>query len=72
MRQQHVVVLGGGLAGLSCGYELATREHAVTILEREPQVGGMAASFVEDGDESWTYDFGPHRFNGPASACDGT
>jgi len=60
---KHVVILGGGLAGLSCGYELVTRGNAVTILEREPYVGGMASSFVEDGDEYWCYDFGPHRFH---------
>lgn len=60
---KHVVILGGGLAGLSCGYELVQRGHRVTILEREPHVGGMASSFVEDGDEYWTQDFGPHRFH---------
>jgi protoporphyrinogen oxidase len=60
---KHVVILGGGLAGLSCGYELVQRGHRVTILEREPHVGGMASSFVEDGDEYWTHDFGPHRFH---------
>jgi protoporphyrinogen oxidase len=61
---KHVVVLGGGLAGLACAHELARRGTRVTVLEREPQVGGMAASFVEDGDgELWSYDFGPHRFH---------
>lgn len=60
---KHVVILGGGLAGLSCGYELVTRGAKVTVLEREPHVGGMASSFVEEGDEYWCYDFGPHRFH---------
>jgi protoporphyrinogen oxidase len=36
----------------------------VIVLEREPQVGGMAASFVEEAaGELWSYDFGPHRFH---------
>jgi protoporphyrinogen oxidase len=61
---QRVVVLGGGLAGLSCAYELAKAGAEVTVLEREPHLGGMASSFVETvGGEHWTYDFGPHRFH---------
>jgi phytoene dehydrogenase-like protein len=59
-----VVVLGGGLAGLSCAYELARNGAEVTVLEREEHVGGMASSFVDEGsEESWSYDFGPHRFH---------
>jgi protoporphyrinogen oxidase len=61
---RHVVILGGGLAGLSCAYELARAGLRVTVIEREPQVGGMAASFtVEVDGESFSYDFGPHRFH---------
>ncbi|HEV3351740.1 MAG TPA: FAD-dependent oxidoreductase [Acidimicrobiales bacterium] len=59
----HVVILGAGLAGLSCGYELAREGVRVTVLERESHVGGMASSFVEDGPEYWSYDLGPHRFH---------
>ena len=61
---QRVAVLGGGLAGLACAYELARAGVEVTVIEREPQVGGMASSFVEELDgEEWSYDFGPHRFH---------
>jgi len=60
---KHVVILGGGLAGLSCGYELAKSGVKVTILEREPHIGGMASSFVEQSPDYWCYDFGPHRFH---------
>ena len=35
---KHVVILGGGLAGLSCGFELVNRGAKVTVLEREPAV----------------------------------
>ena len=61
---QRAVVLGGGLAGLACSYELAVGGVDVTVIEREPQVGGMASSFVDESDgEYWSYDFGPHRFH---------
>ncbi|MEE2887097.1 MAG: FAD-dependent oxidoreductase [Planctomycetota bacterium] len=60
---KRVIILGGGLAGLSCGYELSKNGHQVVVLEREPHIGGMASSFIEDGDEYWTHDFGPHRFH---------
>ena len=35
-----VVVVGGGLAGLACAYELTQRGFTVTLLERSPQLGG--------------------------------
>ncbi len=61
---QRVVVLGGGLAGLACAYELAKAGAEVTVLEREHHAGGMASSFTEESDgEYWSYDFGPHRFH---------
>lgn len=59
-----VAVLGGGLAGLACAYELARAGVEVTVIEREPQLGGMASSFTETfHGEDWSYDFGPHRFH---------
>ncbi len=61
---ERVAVLGGGLAGLACAYELARAGIEVTVIEREPHVGGMASSFTEHEDgELWSYDFGPHRFH---------
>ncbi len=61
---QRVAVLGGGLAGLACAYELAKAGADVTVLEREPELGGMACSFIDTSDrEYWSYDFGPHRFH---------
>ncbi len=73
---QRALVLGGGLTGLACAYELALAGVEVTVLEREQHPGGMASSFIQDGagggdeggpggadGEYWSYDFGPHRFH---------
>jgi len=68
---KRILILGGGLAGLSCGYEMAKAGLKVTVLEREEHVGGMANSF-EEGDRAtagqpdsdyWCHDYGPHRFH---------
>jgi len=56
----HVVVLGGGLAGLAASYELAKGGVQVTLVEREPRIGGMAHS-MQVG--PFTLDHGPHRFH---------
>lgn len=38
-----VVVVGAGLAGLACAYELSQRGFSVTLLEKSPQLGGKIA-----------------------------
>ena len=45
-----VAIVGGGFTGLAAAYELAKKGVAVTILESEPQIGGLAAAF-DVGDE---------------------
>ena len=45
---KRVVVVGGGLAGLTAAYDLARRGAAVTLLERRPLLGGLARA-GEDG-----------------------
>ncbi len=61
---ERVVILGAGLAGLACAYELARSGVEVTVVEREQHPGGMATSFTETtAEEQWSYDFGPHRFH---------
>jgi len=44
-----VVVVGAGLAGLSCAYELATRGYQVVVLETRDVVGGRCSSWSMDG-----------------------
>ncbi len=55
---KQIVILGAGLAGLTCALELARAGVKPTVLEREAIVGGLARSYSEDG---FTYDLGPHR-----------
>jgi len=44
-----VIVVGGGLAGLSAGCALSEAGFKVTLLERRPYVGGRASSYEHPG-----------------------
>jgi isorenieratene synthase len=44
-QDRHVVVVGGGLAGLAAATVLVERGARVTVLEREPFVGGRAGAW---------------------------
>jgi len=51
-----IVVLGGGLAGLSAAYHLQDREETI-VLEKEALPGGLCRSIVSDG---FTFDLTGH------------
>ena len=55
----HVVILGGGPAGLATGHELAANEVAVTVLERNGYVGGLCRTVQDSG---YRFDLGGHRW----------
>jgi protoporphyrinogen oxidase len=44
-----IAVIGGGIAGLTAGYELGKQGHKVTILERSSELGGQAGTFAVGG-----------------------
>ena len=54
-----VAVLGGGLAGLACAWELSRRGYRISVIEKEKQVGGLART-IRLGD--YSFDTGPHRW----------
>lgn len=58
-----VVVVGAGLAGLACAYELSQRGFVVTLLEKAPQLGGKIASWpIEAAGENFMMEHGFHGF----------
>jgi len=54
-----VLVLGGGLTGLSAGHVLGRAGFGVTVFERDDTVGGLSKTVVKDG---FRFDLGGHRF----------
>lgn len=55
----HVVVVGGGLAGLAAALRCAEGGAAVTLLESRPRLGGLTWSFDRGG---LTFDNGQHVY----------
>lgn len=61
MAGKDVVVVGGGLAGLSCAFELVDAGQNVRLFEARDVVGGRTSSWLEDG---MPVESGLHRFLG--------
>jgi len=58
-----ILIVGGGIAGLSAGVHLAARGHRVTIIERSPSLGGRIRS-VRPFPDSDPIDWGQHLLIG--------
>ncbi len=64
-RGRHVVVIGGGLAGITAAIALRETGARVTLLESRPRLGGATCSFTRDG---LVVDNGQHVFLGCCTA----
>ena len=59
-RNDKIVVLGAGPAGMSAAWRLSQLGYPVTVLERDGAVGGMGKT-IEVG--KYAVDYGPHTFH---------
>ncbi len=56
MSERTAIVIGSGFSGLAAATSLAHKGYAVTLLEKNDQVGGRARHWQKDG---FTFDMGP-------------
>src|SRR6185312_2450164 len=74
MRGTHTAVLGAGALGLTLAYRLARAGNSVTVIEHEPEPGGLAAGFVVarrgDGTPIYLEKFYHHLFRADHAAVD--
>jgi protoporphyrinogen oxidase len=54
------LILGGGITGLTAGWQLAEAGRAVIVVESSETAGGVAGSLLSRGQ---VYDFGSHRIH---------
>lgn len=59
MKQDQVIVIGAGPAGLTAAYELTKQGFCPTVLEEADQVGGISRTVRYRG---YRFDIGGHRF----------
>jgi protoporphyrinogen oxidase len=60
-KKKRVLVLGGGLAGLSAAWVLLKQGFQVEIIEKESHLGGLAITKSDSQGYSW--DLGPHNIH---------
>ena len=46
---RRVVVIGGGMGGMAAALQMRAKGHAVVLVEKNEHLGGVAASFEENG-----------------------
>lgn len=66
-RGNEIIILGGGLAGLSAGYVLTNAARSIKVFERDRAVGGLSKTIVKG---EFRFDLGGHRFVTQDAAID--
>lgn len=58
--KKSIVIIGGGITGLTIAWKLCKNGENVTLLERQKFVGGFARGITHNG---YSVDIGPHYFS---------
>src|SRR5438034_6147148 len=61
--RRRVIVIGAGLGGLAAAIHLLRQDLDVTVLERQPDIGGRASQLAGGG---YTFDMGPAMITMPS------
>ncbi|MDZ4383537.1 MAG: NAD(P)-binding protein, partial [Thermodesulfovibrionia bacterium] len=59
LANNEILILGGGLTGLSAGYVLTKAGLKVKVFESDSSVGGLSKTIIHNG---FRFDLGGHRF----------
>ena len=59
MTKKRIVILGGGLAGLSAAWHLQKKGSESLVFEKESEVGGLCRSKTKGG---FNFDYDGHLF----------
>ncbi|MDP1589210.1 MAG: NAD(P)/FAD-dependent oxidoreductase [Prosthecobacter sp.] len=63
--KKRVIVIGGGIGGLSCAFDLMERGHEVTVLEASKRTGGHVKTIYDPLPDGLYADVGAEQFTNP-------
>jgi len=64
-KKKSVIVIGGGIGGLSCAFDLMERGHEVTVLEASQRTGGHVKTIYDPLPDGLYADVGAEQFTNP-------
>jgi len=56
-----IIILGGGITGLTAAYKLAVQQHTVVLYEKQAEFGGLAAGFKGSASWEWSLERAYHH-----------
>ena len=54
---KHIIIIGGGISGLTAAHELIEQNYKVTLIERNDQVGGLARTYQNKKNKTCPYEY---------------